>query len=254
MKQQRHKRKESFYILLISNTGRSNRQFQISLSILRMLFIFLLILCVALGWFAYQFSIAHRVQSSLKEQLSSQEQLVRQLESEKESLNNEKQALIAENESLRQQPEPSVAEAEETEETNEEEAEAEPDAPGADPFFPSLYPSSDTAMLLSAYSQEQSYLSITVHEEGNIIAAGSGTIITVSSDDTYPLIVEVDHGNGYVTRYMSQQTVESSLEENTQVQAGETLFTIITDNTQLDYQVLLNGEPIDPLSVFDAKG
>ena len=125
MKQQRHKRKESFYILLISNTGRSNRQFQISLSILRTLFAFLLILCVALGWLAYQFSIAHTVQSSLKEQLSSQEQLVRQLEAEKESLNTEKQALIAENESLRQQPEPSAA-AQETEQADVEEAEAEP--------------------------------------------------------------------------------------------------------------------------------
>lgn len=253
MKQQRHKRKESFYILLISNTGRSNRQFQISLSILRMLFAFLLILCVALGWLAYQFSIAHKVQSSLKEQLSSQEQLVRQLETEKESLNSEKQALIAENESLRQQPEPAIAETEETKEADEE-TEAEPEVPEADPFFPSLYPSSDTAMLLSAYSQEQSYLSITVHAEGKIIAAGSGTIVSISSDDTYPLIVEVDHGNGYVTRYMSQQAAESGLEENTQIQAGDTLFTIITDNTQLDYQVLLNGEPIDPLSVFDAKG
>lgn len=253
MKQQRHKRKESFYILLISNTGRSNRQFQISLSILRMLFAFLLILCVALGWLAYQFSIAHKVQSSLKEQLSSQEQLVRQLETEKESLNSEKQALIAENESLRQQPEPAIAETEETKEADDE-TEAEPEVPEADPFFPSLYPSSDTAMLLSAYSQEQSYLSITVHAEGKIIAAGSGTIVSISSDDTYPLIVEVDHGNGYVTRYMSQQAAESGLEENTQIQAGDTLFTIITDNTQLDYQVLLNGEPIDPLSVFDAKG
>lgn len=250
MKQQRHKRKESFYILLISNTGRSNRQFQISLSFLRMLFVFLIILCVALGWLAYQFSIAHKVQSSLKEQLSTQEQLVRQLEAEKESLNNEKLALTAENESLRQQPEPSAAK-EETEEPDQDETAAEPEA---DPFFPSLYPSSDTAMLLSAYSQEQSYLSITVHEEGRIIAAGSGTIITVSSDDTYPIIVEVDHGNGYVTRYMSRQEADSGLEEDTQIQAGDTLFTIITDNTQLDYQVLLNGEPVDPLSVFDAKG
>ncbi|GFI68932.1 hypothetical protein IMSAG249_00753 [Lachnospiraceae bacterium] len=253
MKQQRHKRKESFYILLISNTGRSNRQFQISLSILRTLFAFLLILCVALGWLAYQFSIAHTVQSSLKEQLSSQEQLVRQLEAEKESLNTEKQALIAENESLLQQPEPSAA-AQETEQADVEEAEAEPEEAEADPFFPSLYPSSDTAMLLSAYSQEQPYLSITVHAEGKIIAAGSGTIVTVSSDDTYPLIVEVDHGNGYMTRYMSQQEAESGLEQDTQIQAGDTLFTIITDNTQLDYQVLLNGEPVDPLSVFDAKG
>ena len=57
-----------------------------------------------------------------------------------------------------------------------------------------------------------------------------------------------------MTRYMSQQEAESGLEQDTQIQAGDTLFTIITDNTQLDYQVLLNGEPVDPLSVFEAKG
>ena len=44
------------------------------------------------------------------------------------------------------------------------------------------------------------------------------------------------------------------MEEGAQVEAGTILMTITSDDTQLDYQVLLNGETIDPLSVIDAKG
>ena len=44
------------------------------------------------------------------------------------------------------------------------------------------------------------------------------------------------------------------VEEGTQVQIGDVLAAIRTENTQMDYQVLLEGEPIDPLIVLEAKG
>ena len=44
------------------------------------------------------------------------------------------------------------------------------------------------------------------------------------------------------------------MEEGGQVQQGDPLLTITTDDTQLDYQIILNGETVDPLSVIDAKG
>ena len=31
-------------------------------------------------------------------------------------------------------------------------------------------------------------------------------------------------------------------------------MTVLEDDTQLDYQVDFDGEPIDPLTVFEAKG
>ena len=90
--------------------------------------------------------------------------------------------------------------------------------------------------------------------EDNLIAAGDGTITAVTSDETYPLIIELEHGNGYQTRYMCRQMAELQLEENAQVKAGDILAIITSDNTQLDYQVIFEGSPIDPLNVIDAKG
>lgn len=76
----------------------------------------------------------------------------------------------------------------------------------------------------------------------------------VSSDDTYAHIIEVEHEGGYKTRYLLLQDCEVNTEQGAQVEAGDTLMTITSDDCQLDYQVLLNDEPIDPLSVIDAKG
>jgi len=44
------------------------------------------------------------------------------------------------------------------------------------------------------------------------------------------------------------------VEEGAQVLRGDTLLTVITDETMLDYQVILNDESVDPLLVIDAKG
>ena len=38
------------------------------------------------------------------------------------------------------------------------------------------------------------------------------------------------------------------------LQEGDILMTVLTDDTQLDYQVEFEGEAIDPLTVFEAKG
>ncbi len=249
MKRQRHKHKESFSILLISNTGRSGRQFHFSLLTFRLFLIFLLLICITLGCLSYLFMTQRRNMAALKEQLTIQEQLVLQLEEEKAALDVERKTLAAENETLHQAISASVQAREQEEALAETESRAE-----QDPSFPSLYPSTDTGMLLRSYSEEQPYLALNTHTEGKVIAAGSGAITAIRSDDTYPIIIEMDHGNGYQTRYMCHQEAELNTEEGAQAKAGDALLTITTDNTQLDYQVLHEGSPIDPLMVLDAKG
>lgn len=249
MKRQRHKHKESFSILLISNTGRSGRQFHFSLLTFRLFLAFLFLICIALGCLSSLFLTQRRSLTALKEQLNRQEQMVLQLEEEKAALDTERQALTAENETLHQAISASVQAKEQEEALAETESRAE-----QDPSFPSRYPSTDTGMLLTAYSEEQPYLSLNTHTEGKVIAAGSGTITAIKSDETYPVIIEMDHGNGYQTRYMCHQEAELNIQEGAQANGGDALLTITTDNTQLDYQVLHEGSPIDPLMVLDAKG
>lgn len=244
MKEQKHKRKESFSILLISNTGQKNRNFHISLLGLRMLVFIPILVCVVIAGLAYQLLLNHGKEAELRGQIVSQSQMIQQLEDEKEAWNNEKIELTAENESLHQQLQ---------EDTDINEADAA-EEPGPDSSFPSRYPCSETGMLADTYSAEHPYLSISMQAEGSIVAAGDGTVTSVGSDDTYPLIIEIEHGNGYKTRYMCLQEVMSKPEEGTSVKIGDTLVTIETDTAQLDYQVILNNQPIDPFMVLDAKG
>lgn len=241
MKRQRHKHKESFSLLLISNTGRTSRQFHISPLIFRLLAVLMLLICIALGWLGYQFSISQAKEDDLQEQIVSQAQLIQQLETEKENLNNEKFVLTSENETLLQAVKENTEEAamEETEETS---------------GLPNRYPCTGSGILISSYSQEQPYISIDTQAEGKIIAAGDGTILSVTSDDTYPLIIEIEHANGYRTRYMCKQNAELRAEEGAEVLTGDILVNINANNTQLDYQIIYENEPVDPLTIIEAEG
>lgn len=253
MKNQRHKRKESFSVLLISNTDRSSKQYHVSLFALRMAGVCILLLCLMAGCMTYAFLSNQKVQTTLRTQLAEQEQLVAQMTSEKETIANEKLAIEAENEALRQEAEEAKAVAAEAQAAAEEAAK-EPEEPQDDPAFPDRYPSSGASVLKSEYTQELPYLAITTYTGCDVVAAGNGTITAVSSDDIYPQIIEIDHGNGYRTRYLSKQTAEVKVEQGAAVEMGAVLFTITTDETELNYQVIYQEEPIDPLSVIDARG
>lgn len=250
MNNQRHKRKESLSVLLISNTGRDNRQFNIPVPLLRLLPAVLVLILVVMGWLVYEFSVNQKVQTALHTQLSAQEELVQQLTNEKEQLNNEKQVLIDENTALRQQMEEAEAAAAEAAAAEQEEAAD----PAADPTYPGRYPYSGASVLLSSYTEEQPYLAISAYAGGTVTAAGDGTVVAAGSDEIYQHIIEVAHESGYKTRYLCHQSAEISVEEGSAVQAGDILLTITTDETQLDYQVIYEDAPIDPLSVIDARG
>ncbi|MDE6960817.1 MAG: M23 family metallopeptidase [Lachnospiraceae bacterium] len=255
MKNQRHKRKESYSILLISNTGRTSRQFQLSTLALRFILIIALLTCTVTGLFAYTYSTEHKVQSALRAELSEQEQLVQTLTAEAAALKEEQQVLTEENEALKRESEQYAEEAKEAAAAAAAMAEeAEEKEPESDSTLPSRYPSSGASILSSSYSEEQPYLTITTYAQSTIVAAGDGTVTAVASDDIYHHIIEIEHESGYKTRYLCRQEATAEVEEGAQVQAGDLLLTITTDDTQMDYQVLNAEGPVDPLSVIDAKG
>lgn len=252
MKRKGHDHKESFSVLLLSNTGQKNRQFHISRLVSRLLVIMTILILAAagcLGGYIYRTFFGDGGQNGqaaeLRLQLGEQTQLMQQLEAEKEKLSTEMAALTKEIETLRQEAETKTGDTQD----------AQPDAEAeTESAIPRQYPSSGTSSLISNFSEEQPFLSINTHTEGSIVATGNGTVVTVDSDETYPVIVEVEHQKGYRTRYMCRQEAEVQATEGAQVEAGDTLFSITIDDTQLDYQVLFHDEPIDPLTVFDAKG
>ncbi|MBD5471075.1 MAG: peptidoglycan DD-metalloendopeptidase family protein [Lachnospiraceae bacterium] len=238
MKPQRHIRKETISILLVSNTGGKGKEIRMSRSVYRLLryvpFVILAVFVVLIGLIYFE----QKEMIALRAQLEPYTQQIEQQEAKLADLNAENKKLTDENTLLKQ----------EMETAEEEEKNPYQDAPNGYPYM------GTGGILVSAYSAEQPYMSINTHTDGTIVAGGDGTVTSVSSDDTYPLIVEIQHADGYITRYLSNEAVQTQLQEDTQVNTGDALFTITVDNTQFDYQIIYKNKPIDPLVVIEAKG
>lgn len=259
MKSRKHRHKESFSVLLISNTGQNTRHFHISGFCMHLFTVFVLLACGAFGWLIYEYTSSNEITSNyvnasentgeeeFLEQFAAQERQIQQLEEERDALNRRNEELVSENKAL-------LAAAKANMGPSETSTVGDVNGVEDDPSYPSRYPYSATSEVSEKYSVSHPYVSIDTQEEGDIVATGSGTIAMIGSDDTYALIIEIEHGNGYRTRYMLPQTVEPLQEEGAQVQAGTALVLIDINNIRLDYQVIYEEKPIDPLIVFEAKG
>ena len=265
MKQRRHRRKESFSILLVSNTGRNNRHFHVSGFFLWLVIAFVFAACVSLGWLVYRYVSGNKLifdhiiagrsteqsmdQTDFLEQIEAKDELIRKLEEEKDTLSKQNDALTSENKALFEAAKANTG-------AGGMDRGEQADDLTADPAFPGLYPYSETGSVfeIEKYSDDHPYVSIGLEAEGNVIAAGNGIVSMVGTNDDYPLIMEIEHGNGYKTRYMLLQETEPLQEEGAQVEAGAALFSVDLHNAQLDYQVIYEEQPIDPLNVFEAKG
>ncbi len=239
MKQQKHKRKESFSLLLVSNTGKDIRQFYISLLSIRLIIVLMALICVTLVWNIYRSGAHRRSESEYRKKLTAQELLIKQLENEKEALSTKNEMLSVENETLKQLG---------PVETKEE------NKTSKDTSIPSQYPYTGVGALKEQYSEQHPCFSISTQLEDHIVAAGDGTIASIGSNDTYPLIVVVEHGNGYMTQYLCTKEAQLQVAAGDQVQMKETLIIVDKENTQLDYQVIYEEQAIDPLQVLEAKG
>ncbi|MCI8372530.1 MAG: peptidoglycan DD-metalloendopeptidase family protein [Lachnospiraceae bacterium] len=244
MKFQRHKRKESFSILLISNTDRHSRQFQISLLSIRLILLLLLLLCIAAGWLIYRVSTGYREKNTLHSQLVSQKELTKKLQAENKELRQTNEQLKT----------AQIQEKTKTKEDTPSTKDAQNMEPEKDTSFPSRYPTQGSSILQSTYSPEHPSLTINAHAGCNFIAAADGTVTSVSSDTVYKYIIDIQHEGGYTTRYLCSQEAELKIAEGTQVHAGDILLTVTIENTVLDYQIIFGGAPIDPFTLIDAKG
>lgn len=240
MKPQRHIRKEVISILLVSNIGGKSKELQMSRSFycfLRSIPLLLLAVFLVMIGLVY---FKQREVSTLRAQLEPYTKQIEQQETQLANLNAENKKLADENTQLK----------EEMETTTQTQPEENPyqDAPNGYPYMGA------GGILVSSYSADQPYMSINTHTDGEIVAGGDGIITSIGSDETYPLIMEIQHEDGYITRYLSNEAAQTQLQENEQVKTGDLLFKITVDNTQFDYQIIYKNEPIDPLVVIEAKG
>jgi len=99
--------------------------------------------------------------------------------------------------------------------------------------------------------EEHPGLDIAVPTDSYIRAAGAGTVTEVGDDPIYGRFVVIEHGNGYTTLYGHASTLlvtsgQSVLQNEVIALSGSTGRSTAP---HLHFEILLNGEAVDPLSL-----
>lgn len=89
--------------------------------------------------------------------------------------------------------------------------------------------------------------------EGTIVqAAQAGTVREVAEEQVLGIYVVIDHGEGVVTRYA--HLAEAAVEPGTDVNKGQAIgkmgSTGVTNDAHLHFEVLVDGQPVDPLTIL----
>lgn len=86
----------------------------------------------------------------------------------------------------------------------------------------------------------------------SVIASGSGTILTVTTDAKFGNSVTIDHGNGYISIY--RNSGDPLVTEGSEIDKGDIIFVIADGNTTLGYQIQQNEQYIDPQDLIEING
>lgn len=102
-------------------------------------------------------------------------------------------------------------------------------------------------------STEGDPMCIFAASEGSfVIAAATGTVIAVEDNEEYGHSISIDHGNGYVTIYKNKG--EAQVKVGDEVLKGMTLYIVSEENTSLGYQMLFQGNYINPMEMLSIRG
>lgn len=87
-----------------------------------------------------------------------------------------------------------------------------------------------------------------------ILAGGPGVVVKAGRNGSFGLFVEIDHGNGFRSKYghLSQVLVNKGDKVTENQRIGLMGSTGRSVGTHLHYEIWFNGKPIDPLKVIKA--
>ncbi len=90
-------------------------------------------------------------------------------------------------------------------------------------------------------------------EKGNsVIAAGSGTIASILEHETWGQILQIDHGNGYISVYKVDE--KPKVKASDEITKGTLLFEITETDRRIGYQLMQDGNYINPLDLMEISG
>lgn len=90
-----------------------------------------------------------------------------------------------------------------------------------------------------------------VKKETQIVAAGAGEVKTVE-ELAEGTSVKIDHGNGYMSVYLFKGTPKVKVGD--EVLRGTLLFEVTSNNAKFSFQVLQDGEYVNPMDLMEIRG
>ena len=110
-----------------------------------------------------------------------------------------------------------------------------------------------TQTVMEAGVGQHSGVDIAVPTDAYVRAAGPGTVVDVGEDRVYGRFILLEHRAGYRSRYAHAST--TFVEQGQRVRRGEIIA--LTGSTgrstapHLHFEILMNGDPVDPLTLVD---
>lgn len=248
MKRKRHKRKNSYTMLVTSDAVDAGlTQLRIRPWLLR---IAVVVICVIIGVTigALIYETNEQVQQTSKDNLEIQE-----LKTENQKLADQMEVLESEKDALENQ----AASQEETiqllSDTVNQKTQSETEllAEREEQYLPTGLPLTGSATVDESTEGEPICV-FTASDDAMIVATANGTVIAVNDDAEYGHNIWIDHGNGYITIYRNQGEVK--VKQGKVVTRGTTLFLINEESNQLGYQMMQNNEYIDPMEMISFSG
>lgn len=231
------KRGLNYTVLLVPNNAHRVKQFHISFDFAIVLSIVVFILIFSgVSYVTYSASELERMQAAVE---ISQEKA--------DTAANENILLQADIEELTKELRDAkvMIDAKKTAEENEEKA-------ATMQYIPSGLPMDGTVSLPTEYTDEKQYVTFQAGYGSKVVASADGTVSYVAEDAEYGFEVRIDHGNGYVSIYKDMS--DPVVSEGDKVMRGTTLFVMRSDTETLTYQITLEGELIDPMTIIEISG
>lgn len=233
----RHKRKSRHVLLVTSDAVDAEvKQYRFHPRIMyTLVLIFCIVIGIASGYYIYERDeLAASAASTRGQQdlIAALEQENKELETQIEVLNERIQIL---SDTVNQK---TLAETELTEQLNQQ-------------AIPSEFPLTSSASMEEG-GEDAAICIFTAAEGAMVVATARGTVMAVNDDAEYGHNVWIDHGNGYVTIYRNQG--DAKVKQGESVAQGATLFLIGEENSKLGYQMMKDGEYINPMEILVISG
>jgi murein DD-endopeptidase MepM/ murein hydrolase activator NlpD len=127
----------------------------------------------------------------------------------------------------------------------------------SDDYLPTSWPLTETGYitqpLIAQDAGDHPGLDVAIPSDSYIRAAGGGRVLRVGEDPLYGLFVVIEHGDGYQTVYAHASTilVERGQSVRREEVVGLTGSTGQSTAPHLHFEILLDGLPLDPLSMVE---